>query len=503
MVGPTRFRMLNREGEVEIPDDWNDSDKPKLWLYHLHFFDDLNARGSEGRRGWHRELILKWIEDNPPGEGVGWEPYPTSLRIVNWIKWSLREAPSSLPDSALCSLAIQVRWLERRLERHLLGNHLLANAKALTFAGLFFAGREAGRWHGKGWELLQRELHEQILADGGHFERSPAYHSIVFEDLLDLIGLHYCYGREVPDTWVQMATSMQRWLDVMCHPDGEIAFFNDAAVGMAPSPKRLSAYAERLEVPRPTSGRRGSVEDLSESGFVRVETSRAVAHLDLGPVGPDYLPAHAHADTLCFEASVGGRRLFVNCGTSRYESGERRLWERSTAAHNTVEVDGENSSEVWGAFRVARRARVSERVVEESGDTVHVVGQHDGYGRLDGHPIHRREWWFDEGEMTIVDRIDGGGTHGADFRLHVHPRWRVAPTGDGQVSLSARDGTDVCEVQFDGPGHLTIDDNCYGPEFGRLEPIETLRYTVGPSSLPIVICTHVSWRPTGGSKDSR
>ena len=81
-----------------------------------------------------------------------------------------------------------------------------------------------------------------------------------------------------------------------------------------------------------------------------------MALLDVAPVGPDYLPGHAHADTLSFELSLFGQRVLVNSGTSQYEAGPERSRQRGTAAHNTVIVDGHDSSEVWAGFRVARRA---------------------------------------------------------------------------------------------------------------------------------------------------
>ena len=78
---------------------------------------------------------------------------------------------------------------------------------------------------------------------------------------------------------------------------------------------------------------------------------------DVAPIGPDHLPAHAHADTLSFELSFKGRRVFVNSGTSEYGLSAERQRQRGTAAHNTLVLDEENSSEVWAGFRVARRAR--------------------------------------------------------------------------------------------------------------------------------------------------
>src|SRR5262249_17076636 len=127
---------------------WNDPSLDRLWLYNLHYFDDLNAENCGARRDWHRALIERWIHENPPGTGTGWEPYPTSLRIVNWIKWSL--SGNLLSEMVLDSISLQASWLAQRLEWHLLGNHLFANAKALVFAGLFFDGILAGEWLDRG-----------------------------------------------------------------------------------------------------------------------------------------------------------------------------------------------------------------------------------------------------------------------------------------------------------------------------------------------------------------
>ncbi len=185
MTGENRFRFLNQDGGVTGPQDWNDSARDKLWLYNLHYFDDLCAEDAAGRNHWHEALIRRWIDENQPGTGNGWEPYPLSLRIVNWIRYGLNG--NVLPKNATQSLAVQARYLRKTIEWHLLGNHLFANAKALLFAGAWFEGREADDWLAEGSRILLRELEEQILPDGGHFELSPMYHVIILEDVLDLL----------------------------------------------------------------------------------------------------------------------------------------------------------------------------------------------------------------------------------------------------------------------------------------------------------------------------
>lgn len=410
LLGPSTFRLLNKEGVVSA--DWNDAAHSKLWLYHLHYFDDLNASDARCRHSWHTELIERWIEGNPLGYGAGWEPYPLSRRIVNWIKWRLGGNP--LSSTALASLANQVRWLAPRLETHLLGNHLFANAKALLYAGLFFAGSEAQRWQRTALQVLHHEVAEQILADGGHFERSPMYHAIVLEDMLDLLNLCTAYRSALSNeqytmvaSWYQQIAAMRQWLAAMCHPDGEIAFFNDAAIGMAAAPAELEAYAVRCRLP-PLPPREDGVTHLAQSGYLRVQLANCVAILDVAPIGPDYLPGHAHADTLSFELSLHQQRVIVNTGVSCYGLSSERLRQRGTAAHSTVVVNGQDSSEVWGGFRVARRARPFGLSIAVDNDRITVRCAHDGYHRFTGKPTHWRTWEFSNGSLTVHDTIEGG-----------------------------------------------------------------------------------------------
>jgi len=111
-TGPNEFRFLNETRSL-TRHGWDDPSVPKLWRYNLHYFDDLNADAADSRTHWHRASIARWIAENPPGSGIGWEPYPTSLRIVNWFKCARCGRP--LAPAAIDCLAVQARWLARRL----------------------------------------------------------------------------------------------------------------------------------------------------------------------------------------------------------------------------------------------------------------------------------------------------------------------------------------------------------------------------------------------------
>lgn len=466
LVGPAAWVLLGERRDLDTH-GWDDPALDKLWRYNQHYFDDLAACGAAGRSDWHQALVARWVRENPPAGGSGWEPYPTSLRLVNWVKWALAGGP--LPDAGVESLAVQARWLTRRLEVHLLGNHLFVNAKALVFAGAFFRGAEADRWLARGLGLLAREVPEQVLADGGQFERTPMYHALALDDVLDLVNVARAYPGVVPDVavagWSARVPDMLAWLAALTHPDGEIAFFNDAATGVAPSPGELAAYAGRLGFAPPAAQR--GVQHLRPSGFARAARGPAVLVADVGSVGPAYLPAHAHAGTLSFELSLGRDRVVVNSGTSRYGAGPERARERGTAAHSTVVVDGADSSEVWGGFRVGRRARVTTAHARAEPNACVIEAAHDGYRRLTGRVTHARRWTLDDGGLTVEDRLDGRW-HAAEARFHLHPGLTVAAAAADALTLHTPEGRTV-QVRCDG-GALAVEPSTWHAAFGTGEP---------------------------------
>ena len=486
MLSLNTFDFLNEVHEIPI-NDWNNTKYSKLWLYNLHYFDDLNSHKASNRVNLHKSFIDLWIDENPPFKGIGWESYPSSLRIINWIKWSMKG--NSLKDHWVLSLEIQVRFLSNNIEMHLLGNHIIANAKALIFAGLFFQGNEATRWYKKGKKLLESELSEQILPDGGSFELSTMYHSILLEDMLDLVNLHRTYNQKILNGLEDKIPLMFNWLKVMCHPDGQISFFNDAAFGVAPSLEALENYAERLNFSEFISNK-DRISKLENSGYTRIEFDNLVALIDRSPIGPDYLPAHAHADTLSFELSLYGKRIIVNSGTSIYGETEERQRQRSTNSHSTVMIDGENSSEVWSGFRVARRAKISKSFEIDDGDKITLSASHNGYHRLKGKPTHFRKWEFFNQLLLVEDQIIGKGVHDIDVIFPLHPSLNLINTNLNEVLVEVL-GKKI-RLKFEGKGSLNVEKSTYHPEFGLSIDNYKIHYRV-TQTLPAKIITRISW----------
>ena len=486
------FKFLNKKFTLKSAEDWNAKSQDKLWLYNLHYFDDLNAINSEQRLVWHNNLIQKWIEDNPVGFGNGWEPYPSSLRIVNWIKWFLLDLNShnNIKQAWLDSIVIQTRLLSQNLEYHLLGNHLFANAKALVFAGLFFKGKEADHWYQLGVSIINKELSEQVLSDGGNFELSPMYHAIFLEDLLDLVNINKVFDKSLPDNLENKIVQMLEWLKVMCHPDGGVAFFNDSTLGVAPSFIELLSYADRLGIVF-KKNKVGQLTHLVESGYIRVEKENAVIIADVAKIGPDYIPGHGHADALSFELSLFNKRTIINSGISTYEMGIDRDNQRSTKLHSTITIDNKNSSEVWSAFRVANRAKVFDikKLEDHNGDVV-FSACHDGYKKLKEGVLHCRNWSVSKNTITIVDNILGKGKHKISSVLPLHPNVVVDNAQGDSISLNVSEKK--VKINFEGKGMLRVVDSKYYPEFGRSIDNKHLIYDYD-SQLPSKITIKISW----------
>lgn len=473
LISVERIELIGVAADISSPDIWRDMAMPKLWLYQLHYFDDLNAVGAASRRAWHRVIMDRWIAENPLGSVVAWDPYPISLRVVNWIKWQVSGA-GELTVRDLASLAQQVRYLLARLEHHLLGNHLLENYKTLLIAGCFFSGAEAEGWRDRGLRGLRAQLEDQILPGGAHNELAPMYQAIIAEGMLDAVNFLRCFGFKPPAWLVDTACRMVGWGVSIAQPDGDWPQFNDTALGAAARPGELVAYLSRL-------GLEARVPDGElPVAFARVAFGDWTLVADVGGLGPDHNPGHGHADNLTYELSIAGRRVVVDTGVSTYEVNAIRARERSTAAHNTVEIDGLDSSEVWGSFRVGRRAY--SRRLNVGDPAASLVAEHDGYRHLPGGPIHQREWRWSGRRLEIHDLIRTRGSHHIVAHVHLHPDYNPALCADGSCAVLDQEGQIIVRISAEGWDRVSLSDYEYAPAFGRRIPAKCIELSASCSA---------------------
>lgn len=475
------FTFLNRSCQLGWPPCWDPEDLPRLWIYNLHYFQWLDSLAYTDCRA----AVRDWIGRCPPSNRtVVWEPYPVSLRLINWLQiffakyFRQLQADAEFREEIEESLGAQARWLNRRLEFRLLGNHLLENAVALVMTGNLFRGREAQSWRRRGLKILEREIGEQILDDGFHFELSSMYHlrATWLMLLLEAGG-----GGDEARPSEGILERMFQALERITHPDGEISLFGDSALDIYPGPEALRRAAEKITgKAHPTAGELSGGWELPRAGYFGFRDRKGNCLIcDAGPIGPDYIPAHGHGDIFSFELSLRGRRVVVDGGVSGYEAGPDRAYDRSTRAHNTVEIDGEDQAEFWGIFRVGRRGRPRDVECEIIGDSFFLQGWHDGYRRLPGSPIHHRSFRrFPGGVIEVSDRVVSSRPVRCVSRIHLHPDCRIEKWEGSMATVAYPGGRFL--VIFSGSGKLEIEKSFYSPRFGlRLENRALAFFAVG------------------------
>lgn len=471
---------LNRRDELVVPMEWHPRELEfgtRLEKLNLHYMEYLEALDDIV----FADVVNDWIDNNPPyrpGYWLdNWNSYALSIRLVVWfqqLQFRRSRLDAAFIERMTSSIIAQIRFLMRNVELDICGNHIIKNIKALLWAARLFDGAEAQCWADRGAQLLERELSEQILIGGLHFERSGAYHVQVFADLLE------CFSVLSPGLLRQrLADALARMAQVLVdltHPDGMICLFNDSGLHMAYQPDECLAVYEQLLTSRPMPRR---VFALREGGYFGFRSDETYLLADCGRIGPDTLPAHGHGDILAFEWDVHGRRILVDAGVYEYHPGIWRNLSRATRLHNTVTVGDADQCEFWKAFRVGRRANVKINALTLDNDRLVLDGEHDGYSRLVGHPIHRRRFEVTPRQVRAEDDVRGGNRQHVQARLMLHPDCSVIECEEGV--LIRRDELEVCILSS---VRICVEAATWMPDFGvRIATLQlVLNYGNAPCS---------------------
>jgi hypothetical protein len=413
--GHNSFQFLNYHHTFSEKIDWDISLYGKLWTYNLNYFDYLNQENSNLYSSDFKDKLQFYAKELPNLKSAN-EPFPTSLRIINWIKYFTK---NKIYDKFLNeSLYNQCHILKNKIEYHLMGNHLLENGFALTLGGIYF---QDIKLYKIGKKILSIEFNEQILKDGAHFELSPMYHSIMLSRLLDIISifksniaiLNNSFSNQ--DEFLlflsQKASLMISWIENMVFKNDQYPHFNDSTFDIAFLPTQLVSFAKDLGIGINTTS-------LSDSGYRRLQNKNFDLIIKAGKVGPDYIPGHAHADSLSFECHVNGKPYLVDPGITTYDKNDKRQKERSTKNHNTITIENKNSSDVWGGFRVGKRA-VS---TISSYTSKSIDAFHNGYGVR-----HSRSITVEDNSTQITDTVKKTK---AEANFHFHPALNVEIQND-------------------------------------------------------------------------
>lgn len=455
------------------------------WVWELNRHHHLVTLGKayflSGEKRYAQEVCVQlrsWIAANPPRIGVNWtSPLELAIRLINWT-WALafiRCSPALTPElfgMILQSVAEQADHISRHLSAYSsANNHLIGEAAGLAITGLFFPWLlNADKWRDKGLEILEREIERQIYPDGVPAEQAIQYLAFVLDFNLLTWRLAELNGLSVPQIWYDRLESACEFICRMMDENGNVPAIGDSdtawVVRLDDRPEAnnyrsiLATAAVLLKRPdfKAKAGRwdekshwllgpsgqdtfealpseipETSSRFFEKGGYCVMRAPGCVATFDCGSLGYLALAAHGHADALSLTVSLDGQPVFIDPGTYAYqEGGERRDYFRSTAAHNTVVVDGEDQSEMLGAFLWGRKAEARLLRWETTEDYDVAIAEHNGYETLG--ITHQRMVLFHKPDwFIVVDRLKGQGDHSFEQLWHVPAECQVSIGQDSLV----------------------------------------------------------------------
>jgi hypothetical protein len=447
--------------------------------------------------------LESWLADNQPFAGINWASMlEIGFRAISWT-WALHcllanpsiQTPnpkSQIPNpnpwliDMLLGLDRQLTHVERHLSYYFSPNtHLTGEALALYVAGTALPELAASqRWVETGRRILLQEIDRQILADGGHVERSTHYQRYTLDfyllaSLTARLGHDDAAGRRFEEAAGRLAGFTRAIADA----DGRLPLIGDDDGGMLwPITGRpvddvrdsLAVAAAVLDRPdlaawgvpeeafwiagpranalRPTESSAPRSCLLRETGyFVAKGAGRSHAVVDAGPHGYQN-GGHAHADALSLTLSIDGRPLLIDSGTCTYTmDASLRDRMRSTASHNTVTLDGRSQSLPDGPFhwRSTADARVVACRINPAFDVIEAA--HDGYSPAQHHRTVVRT---SHAGWLVVDRvIDDRHRHSAAAHWHFDPAWQLTAC-DQRLRATHGDGASVWMLC--GGGDVTV-----------------------------------------------
>ena len=459
------------------------------------------------------DLLRSWMEQCPIGVGMQWRsPLELAIRVINWV-WALEMIrPSGAVDAGmgerLVGVAYRHLWdIARKYSKYSsANNHSIGEAAGVYVGAAYWPQlNDAAAWRAEAKDLLVKEMLGQVDADGVHQELAVGYHLFVtqFFTLAGLAGRRI--GDEFPaEYWVRLE-KMYAFVAKLCE-GGDPPLMNDcddgyvlnlgrgsgafrhwllagarlfgrdefAAIAGADAEVGETAYwlLGRDEGKRHSSAPAGSNADVASGNETIGSAAFKVAGIyllqcgqrggddrisvgfDCGPLGFGSIAAHGHADALAVTLRVGGQDVLVDPGTFDYFSHpDWRDYYRSTRAHNTIEIDGQDQSTMVGLFNWSERATARCLDWRTNADGARVVGEHDGYRQMG--VTHRRTVSLERAERRVVIEDELVGPAGMTFAQYWHfgENCAVRPETPHRFLVSLPKGTVRLEID---PG-LTVE----------------------------------------------
>jgi len=449
------------------------------------------------------EQLGSWLEQNPYGVGMNWRSgLELGTRLINWV-WALDLINESgaiddqLQNRILDSVSRHIWEIDRKYSRgSSVNNHLIGEAAGVFIASSYFGNlRNASRWRTKSRAILNREILNQTFPDGGPLEQTVGYHLFELQFCVTAGIAARAAGQDFSESYWSRLEKMFEFLGVLSEGGDVLPAFGDGDGGyvldIGNNPRNVREWlavgavlfgrsdfkewaggdTEPVEwllgkqgrqsfkaIPEPQNKTITS-RAFKDSGYYLLQhgeldsPDRISVVFDCGPLGMEPFAGHGHADTLSFTLRAFGTEVLVDPGTYDYFSYPKwRKYFRSTRAHNTVVIDGQNQSEMLGLFLWGKRAKAECLSWQPSDVGGKVIGQHDGYMNLDDPVTHKRMLDLDGQELVIRDDIIARGRHVIEVYFHLAEHCVVNPAGSNHFLVYVNSGT--IEIDLDPCFHV-------------------------------------------------
>jgi uncharacterized heparinase superfamily protein len=367
---------------------------------------------------WHN-----WMRHNPAGKGRNWQsPFEVATRLRNWV-WAyflVAASPEASPMFlrwAWSGLSQHAAFLADHLEYHWPNNHLLLEALSLCEFSVIFKACGGERYLPLASRVLAEQVQRQILADGVHGELCPMYHEIAAHELNAFARLCHRLKHPIPLAMEERIRAMRRFSVALRRSDGSFPLLGDSSCPDtclrfdAGEPGGNLAYwlPPDKNLPAVTIPSLLSLDLFTEAGYGILRNTATETHLtfDFGPFSRCAAANHGHADALSFELHAASRPWIVDSGFF-YPWKDAAVWGsyfRSTAAHNTLLIDGKEQSELSQHWDIGRRAQTRLAGYRSNSEEVTICGEVEPYWSS-GEVVHRREVALNQtGEVTVRDLV--------------------------------------------------------------------------------------------------
>src|SRR5699024_5114629 len=455
-----------------------------------------------------QELMDDWIDNTYPGQKNSWEAYTISIRLISWsyvwevLQKSDIEIYKGFREKFIGSIEQQIRFLYSNLEKDLANNHYTANGKTLFWVGVSFPFiQNSEKYLNAGIKILYSQLLKEIRQDGSQYENSTSYQVMTTKDYLEVLIYANKNNISLPKEFYSYTERMFDFIISLLKPDKTLpllnvsvkyypinlnellavgsVFFNKEELKFAAGDVRpyylLKIYGfkgyEKYKKGSESFPKYNSIFlNGSNYGVMRNGWKKDNNYLlfDAGDIGPKHNAGHAHADNLSIFLHANNEDIFIHSRNYEYKKNNKRDYYKTTMANNNIEIEKENQTTFWGAFRTGHIANSRLIDLDLDSSTQKISAMHDGYRRLKQNIIHKREvLWNQENTWILKDTVTGRNSTQGKLYFQLGKTCKNISVSSNSCILRFNNLNVYLEFTSDTEINVLIEDACISDEWKK------------------------------------